>query len=721
LRWSPFVVMGISFGRKSMRFHSVLCQGILLLGLSSPLITFAQFQAPSPEELKMTADPKAPGAAAVILYREETEDDPHHFSTVYTRIKVLTEQGKEAATVHVKFPRYLAFNAQGDNTNFSSASTENHFDAPDINHAGADQPFDTDTFAAPVELKALEARVIQPDGTVVPITGNTAALIKKLPNRPNEATFTLPNVQVGSILEYRYQMRYDRFQSAPEWQIQQPYFVHKAHYMYVPSDQFLPNDVSGAGMSNKLLKGPHDTVLTDIRNTNILPPGKDMVKDALGRYTLNLEDIPAIPNDAFAPPVGERIYQIDFYYSYTVVQKEFWQKEMQFWTKDLNRYIAPTGMIKNAANEAVGEKDAPLDKARKLYALVQKLTNTDVASGVNSAFDTSIPAGNVESVLEKKNGNSKEIALLYLALARAVGLDARPERIASRDQHIFSPQFLSTSQLDGLVIGITIDGKEIVVDPGTKMAPFQTLYWGHAGSAGVAMAANGKVETVITPLQVNTDNTVVRVGNLTVGPHGAISGTLRVGFVGQQALEWRQMALRTDGATVLQEFEKTFAAQVPDGVQVQIDHIAGLDDPTKQLVAVLQISGSIADKSGNHVAVPRVFFDAKETDPFPAEPGRTLPVDMHYPTQEKEQITYTLPKGYAPDGKPQDTSMKWEGNAVYQLRSKVDNGSITNGRSLARGFTVLDAADYGKLRDFYQKVVQADRQQIPLTGSQAGN
>ena len=721
MRWSPFVVMGISFGRKSMRFHSVLCQGILLLGLSSPLITFAQFQAPSPEELKMTADPKAPGAAAVILYREETEDDPHHFSTVYTRIKVLTEQGKEAATVHVKFPRYLAFNAQGDNTNFSSASTENHFDAPDINHAGADQPFDTDTFAAPVELKALEARVIQPDGTVVPITGNTAALIKKLPNRPNEATFTLPNVQVGSILEYRYQMRYDRFQSAPEWQIQQPYFVHKAHYMYVPSDQFLPNDVSGAGMSNKLLKGPHDTVLTDIRNTNILPPGKDMVKDALGRYTLNLEDIPPIPNDAFAPPVGERIYQIDFYYSYTVVQKEFWQKEMQFWTKDLNRYIAPTGMIKNAANEAVGEKDAPLDKARKLYALVQKLTNTDVASGVNSAFDTSIPAGNVESVLEKKNGNSKEIALLYLALARAVGLDARPERIASRDQHIFSPQFLSTSQLDGLVIGITIDGKEIVVDPGTKMAPFQTLYWGHAGSAGVAMAANGKVETVITPLQVNTDNTVVRVGNLTVGPHGAISGTLRVGFVGQQALEWRQMALRTDGATVLQEFEKTFAAQVPDGVQVQIDHIAGLDDPTKQLVAVLQISGSIADKSGNHVAVPRVFFDAKETDPFPAEPGRTLPVDMHYPTQEKEQITYTLPKGYAPDGKPQDTSMKWEENAVYSLRSKVDGGSITNGRSLARGFTVLDAADYGKLRDFYQKVVQADRQQISLTGSQAGN
>ncbi|MGA2850060.1 MAG: transglutaminase domain-containing protein [Terracidiphilus sp.] len=705
-----------------MRFHSVLCQGILLIGLSSPLIAQNQIQPPSPDDLKMTSDPKAPGAAAVILYREETEDDPHHFSTVYTRIKVLTEQGKAAATVHVKLPRYLAYEAQGDNTNFSSASTENHFDAPDINHAGADQPFDTDTFAAPVELKLLEAKVIKPDGTVVPVTGNLAALVQKVPNRPNEDTFTLPNVEVGSILEYKYQMRYDRFQSAPEWQIQQPYFVHKAHYMYTPSDQFLPNDVSGAGMSNKLLKGPHDSVFTDIRTAPpILPPGKVLSKDAMGRYVLDLTDIPAIPNEAFAPPVGERIYQVDFYYTYTVEQKEFWQKEMQFWTKDLNRYIAPTSLIKNTAQEAVGEKDSPLDKAKKLYALVQKLTNTDAAAGVISIYEGSIPAGSVEGVLEKKSGDSKEIALLYLALARAVGLDARPERIASRDQHIFSPQFLSTSQLDGVVIGVTIDGKEIVVDPGTKLAPFQTLYWGHAGSAGVAMAANGKVETVITPLQVNTDNTVIRVGNLTVGAHGAVSGTLRVGFVGQQALEWRQMALRTDGPTVLQAFEKTFAAEVPDGVQVSIDHIAGLDDPTKQLVAVLQISGSIADKSGNHLAVPRAFFDGKETDPFPEETGRTLPVDMHYPTQEKEQITYTLPSGVAADGKPQDTSMKWEENAVYQLRSKVDGATITNGRVLARGFTVLDAGDYGKLRDFYQKVVQADRQQIALTGAQAGN
>ena len=41
----------------------------------------AQFQAPTDEELKMTADPKAPGAAAVYLNIEEIANDPLHYQS----------------------------------------------------------------------------------------------------------------------------------------------------------------------------------------------------------------------------------------------------------------------------------------------------------------------------------------------------------------------------------------------------------------------------------------------------------------------------------------------------------------------------------------------------------------------------------------------------------------------------------------------------------------
>ena len=65
----------------------------------------AQFQAPTKEELEMTSDPKAPGADAVYLYREEKTDDNLHYHSYLVRIKVLTEKGKELATVRIPYER----------------------------------------------------------------------------------------------------------------------------------------------------------------------------------------------------------------------------------------------------------------------------------------------------------------------------------------------------------------------------------------------------------------------------------------------------------------------------------------------------------------------------------------------------------------------------------------------------------------------------------------
>jgi hypothetical protein len=711
-----------------MQLHKALYLSALLLGTTSPLLTFGQFQPPSKEELEMTSDPKAPGAAAVYLYREEREDDPHHFRSVYARIKVLTDKGKEAATVQVKYQKKFIFYAAGDNSSQMANGYANSWSAPDINHAGEDARVDTNANAGTVEVKAIEGRVIHPDGTVIPLTGSPSDLLK-LKNghiQANEMTFSLPGVEVGSIIEYRYQVRYDRFNQAPEWQVQQSYFVHKAHYVFMPAEQFAPNrNLTGgtAGVSNSAMLGDHGEIMTDIRETNILPPGSAVKQNGLGNYFVDLTDIPAIPQEPFSPPMAAQIYQVNFFYTFTPDAKDFWQKEMSDWMTDVKQYTAPTAMIKSTAAELTAGLTSPLDKAKKLYEMVEKFENLDFTKN-GTAFTATdyVPHGSVETVLEHKSGNSEELAFLYLSLARAAGLDARPERVTSRNRRTFSAQFLDTSQLDAVLIGVNIDGKEVVLDPGQKMAPFQTLHWSHAGAGGVAMAANGKVEIIVTPLQVNTDNTILRVGRLTVTPNGSVSGTLKIALIGQEALYLRQLAIQTDSETVKQKLESMIAAEVPSGIQAQIDHIAYLDDPDKQLLAVVPVTGTLSDHAGNHLVLPRLFFETKETDPFPSDPDRTLPIDMHYPAQERERITYQLPAGFALEGTPQDATLKFEENAAYELRSKTDAGSITTDRILARGFTLLAPSEYGKLRDFYDKVATTDRQQVVLTAQHtAGN
>ncbi len=540
--------------------------------------------------------------------------------------------------------------------------------------------------------------------------------------RGSETSFTMPGVEVGSVIEYRYQVRYDRYLTAPNWVLQKQYFIHKEHFVFRPSTQFLPQHGTEAGVGDNALKDPHDNILTDIRFRPVLPAGKSMTKDAMGNYVVDLSDVPAIPQEAFAPPLSSETYRVDFFYSYTPDVKDYWQKQMGFWIKEVNRYTASTQALQNAVRELVSASDAPIDKAKKLYAAVEKIENTDSSlDGAPLTGSEYVPSGKVDSVLINKKGSSNQIAFLYLALVRAAGLNARPERIASRSLHVFSAQYMDNIQLDTVLVALKIDGKDILVDPGTRMAPFETLHWAHAGAGGAAMDANGRAELIVTPLQKNTENSTLHVGSLNVSALGAVSGTLKVAFIGQRAIELRQLGLKSGADALKAEINRIIVQEVPAGIEATVDRVLYMDDPERQLLAVIPVSGSFQKNASGRVVLPRMFFEAQEKNPFPQEGARELPIDMRYPAQEQEQITYVLPNGFSLEGTPQDASLKWQENAAFQLHTKVEGSSVTEARILARGFTLLEARDYGELRDFYQKVIAADQQQLVMSAGQASN
>jgi hypothetical protein len=707
-----------------MRSYLAASLGSLLLAAALPLAAAAQFQPPSPEELAMTSEPRAPGAAAVYLYREETTDDPHNFRTVYARIKILKPEGVSAATVHILLQKNFIYYAKGDNSSRFQSAYSSSWAMPDINHVGEDAPIDTDTFNVPLDIGALEGRTIQPDGTIVPLSGPPQQLLKVVKNRSNgteDASFTLPAAKVGSVLEYRYQVRYDRFQQAPDWRIQEPYFVRRAHFVFIPAEQIQRAVSAGitGSVTDSALTDHYGETMTDVVYTATLPGGVKVRQEATGRYSVDVTDVPAFPDDPFAAQPAGQAYEVSFFYAPTSDARDYWQKEMGIWTKLVNGYTAPSPALQHALEEIVAPTDAPAEKAKKIYAYVQRFENTDFnPNGVPNIDSDWVPRGRVDRLLDTKKGSSNQLALLYLALAREAGLNPRPVRIASRSHRIFSVGYLGIDQLDSVVIGLTLDGKETFVDPGTKMVPYGTLHWAHAGAGGVAMAG-GKVDVVVTPLEKTADNLTLRVGTLNVSAQGAVSGMLKIAFTGQKALELRQLGLTAGPDAVKAEVDKLLAATAPAGVSAKVDHIAYLDDPNRQLLSVVNVSGSLAAQADGKIALPRAFFGSAEANPFPPE-TRVTPIDVRYPAQEQEQITYTLAPGLALAEKPQDDVAKYEPNAVYQLKATANGGTLVSTRVLVRGFTLLDARDYSGLSDFYQKVTKYDQQRIVLSGAVAG-
>jgi Domain of Unknown Function with PDB structure (DUF3857)/Transglutaminase-like superfamily len=650
-----------------MRLHILLRSTFILLVAASPLLLRAQFQDPTPDELKMTSDPKAPGAQAVYLYREETTDDERHIHTYYSRIKVLADKGKELATVRIPYER-------GES-----------------------------------KVEHIEGRTIHSDGTVIPLTVKPDDLvdIKTKHLQVDTILFNLPSVDVGSILEYRLQVRYNsEIVSSPTWHLQQPYFVHKEHFMFHPlwrSDFFIRND--------------RGQTLNQLMWAMIGPPDQVAVHSNKNFYTVDLADVPPVPDDDWMPPMNFINWKVEFYYTYATTMEEYWGAEEKWWALGVNAFIEPTNTLKKAVAEVVSPSDSDEQKARKIYAAVTRLDNTDLSREKSKAErkkEKVRDVNSVEDIWKNQSGTGNSLALLYAAMARAAGLKAWPARIVDRDDAIFDKSNLSTGQLDDYVVRLVIAGKDVWVDPGEKMCPFGELLWTHALAGGLVLKEAG-ADTGYTPAATYKENDNTRTADLTVDAQGGVTGSARVILYGADAIYWRQLALREGDDAAKKEFTDSLRDDFPDGIEVDFDHFLSLDDPEKSLMAVVNISGSLGTPAGKRLIVPGLFFETRAKHPFVAQNKRTVPIDLRYPKMEQDSVTFHLPPGYTMESSPYTNDVKWPGFAALGINSVVKkDGSLEVVRIFARNFTWLKPETYNDLRDFYLKLAAADQQQIVL-------
>jgi hypothetical protein len=664
---------------------SIILRGAVLLGaLVSPVLIRAQFQPLTDEELKMTADPKAPGAAAVYLDYEEIANDPLHYQSTYARIKVLTDKGKTLATVELPY--------------FLKGSTK---------------------------ITDIRGRTIQPDGTIVPLTVKPEDLVvvKTGEYQVERKVFTLPSVEVGSILEYRYDLEYDdNTFSSPQWDIQQPYFVHKAHYQFTPFKAFMPRGTPGTDTSMQLIDS-RGRPATSLIWWPRLPTGSTISTSVNGSYTVDLTDIPPTPEEDWMPPIESLLYRVRFYYSFTNSSTEFWSSEGKFWSKDVDKFAEPSRTVKDAVNGLVAPTDSDLDKAKKLYDAVEALDNTDYSREKSASEKKELKIKEVKSAADtwtQKSGSSDDMAMLYLSMLRAAGLTAYAIKVVDRHDRIFDPTYLSLDQLDSTLVVLATGGKEILLDPGEKMCPFQTISWRHSDSAGIGESAKG-VSFSVTPMQQYKDNVISRLGDVYLDAQGGITGHINVVMAGQSALHWRQRALEEDDAELKKEFDREeLQGKVPDGVEAHVDHFLSMSDPYTNLMAVVNVTGSIGTATGKRFILPGFFFETRGSIPFVNEDKRLEPVDMHFGNRVTDDITYHLPDGMTVEGAPQDTNIPWPGHALLIAKSATQPGEITIGQTLSVAFTIAKPEEYQDLRSFYQKVAAADQEQLVLTASPTG-
>jgi len=613
----------------------------------------------------MTAEPKAPGAPAIILFREVDRDDRGQTAheDVYYRIKILTEEGRKYADIEIPF-----FKDEGNVVN-------------------------------------LHARTIKPDGTIVEFNGKAfdKMIVKARGVKYMAKTFTLPDVQPGCILEYYYTNDLsERYIVASHWILSDELFTRSAKFSLKPYNT------------------DDSTFPVYLRWTwNLLPTGTTQPKQAPD-HAINLEasDIPAFQVEDYMPPQNEMKSRVDFIYSDEPFENDpdvYWKK----WGKKRNGYlegfVGKKHEMEQAVSQIISPSDSPEVKLQKIYARVQQIRNTSYEQEKTEQEQKRAKEKvleNVDSIWKKQYGNGQQLTWLFLALARAAGFDASGVWVADRENYFFFPQSMDGRRMDGNVVLVKLNGKDMFFDPGAAFVPFGMLPWPETGVRGRKLDKDGG-SWVDTAIPLPGDSIIERKGELKLTDTGDLEGKLTITYTGLESWQRRLEEHLSDDAAKKKYLEDEVKEAIPAACDVELSNQPDWKSSSNPLVAEfkLKIPGWVSS-AGRRALLPVGLFSAPEKHLFD-HADRVHPVYFNFPFQRLDDISIDLPLGWQistlPDMPPFDAKA-----ITYNLDAKNDKGTLHLKRTLNVDVTYLPKENYGTLRQIFQRVRTGDEQQVIL-------
>jgi hypothetical protein len=614
----------------------------------------------SPDEMKMTAEPKAPGAPAIFLYRQVDRDDTTGRQVSLARIKVLTEEGRKYADVEIPFVKQQS------------------------------------------QVRGIKARTIQPDGAIAEFSGKIyeKTVVKAKGVKFLAKTFTLPDVRVGTIIDYSFVMEMNSgYVYDSRWIISEELFTRNAKFSLKPSGDFALQWSWPVGL-------PEGTK----------PPAKD------GAYIrLETHDVPAFQVEDFMAPENTLKLRVEFTYAYGNFEKDpakFWKNYGKDWYSSFDDFINKRKAMEQAVAQIVSPGDAPEVKLQKIYDRVLKFRNTTFErekTEQEAKRTKEKDINNVEEIWKRGYGDSGDINWLFIALARATGVDAYSVRISSRAAYFFDPKLMNSNQLNTDVVLVKLAGKDLYLDPGAKFAPYGFLPWYETMVQGLLLDKDGG-QWVTTSTPDSGSARTERKAELALSEDGTLEGKLSVTFAGLEALELRTDERDEDDTSRKTALEDIVKESVPVGADVELTNKPDWSAATPTLVAEyhIKVPGWVSG-AGRRALFPVGIFGNSEKHLF-EHADRVHPVYFHHPSLKTDDISINLPLGWRVSSLP--NPILQDAKAVaYIVKFEDLKGSLHITRTVRTDLLVIGQKQYSLLREFFQMVRTGDEQQVVLQPS----
>ncbi len=663
-------------------------------------------------DLKMETYDADPTADAVVLQEyvelkfDIWQDELRLYYEVYQRIKILTEEGKKYAEIEIP---YIGLEQYEDIT-LISGFTFNYNEGS-------------------VKKTKLKAKNIVVDKSQEPV------YFKR---------FTMPEVEVGSIIEYKYTIASLNFIEPETFYFQKDIPVRISEFRAnIP--EFFTYKININGYYNLANESVEEsTVFLNwiFRNEDPIPSGlayksKDFsvqMRFQLDsyRYIYTMTNIPAFQTESYIDSYLNYIYSIKLYLVkvtqdigyYSYIQQLAWKdltKRIYLTTED-NSYILtknkakfktyPAGFILYNTNSWEDFNTNTLNNEYyglqlvKVWAykpLMNKISSSDSTdfSNLKSIYNfvrDSINWNNeynifitktLEEVYKQKSGNSSEINFLLIQLLRKADFEVNPVLVKTRSEGIPDIDLPSLNQFNHTIAAVELNGEIILLDAIDKERPYNLLNFEDLNNYGYLLKRLDSEWIDIknyTYSKIEYTDSIIYENNL-------FTTKRQINESGYYA--YNKQTEKIKPLELIQNSDKLFYKNL------QISNSGNYD---KDLITKYSVSADSFIEEDNYSLTIYPFYNYSNlTNPF-GDFYRNYPINFGYPFEENYHIFIELPENYTVNdfSKPENIILG-DNNASLEIETEI----IENKINIDVYFKIINyefpVSQYYELRNLYEK------------------
>ncbi len=526
---------------------------------------------------------------------------------------------------------------------------------------------------------------------------------------------TMPNVKVGSVIEFTYKVRSDFIFNFQDWEFQSTIPTVWSEYRaripeYFHYDKYMQGYI--ALVVNEETKSPGTITLVSKErsegNTTQTTFSTDKIDFQEYRFRWVAKDVPAFKAEPFITTSKDYMSKINFELAFTQYPNQPIKRYMGSW-EDINKQYAESpefvgevtgnGFLKRTVEEITAGITAPEDKINAITNYIKQNVAWD---GTSRKF-ISKP---LKKVLDDKKGSSAEINLLLASMLEKADIKVSPVLLSTRDHGFVRETTPISSQFNYVICLAVVGEKSFLLDATEKLLSAGMLPERCLNGSGFVISKEGYQWA---KLQTTTKSRTVVNADLTLNGSGELKGKLQIDRGGYDALASRKRYHSKEESEYVKDFIGSRAWEIS---KTEIGNAKDINQPLKEtheLVVNEHVVSTPEALYFNPVLLNRI-----EDNPFKLE-AREYPVDYSSPFERIYMSRISIPEGYVVDELPQAKILALPANAGRFTFSVTQAGNLLNVVSNFQiNKSIFSQTEYPNLREFYNQVVAKQTEQIVL-------